>query len=148
MTNKGITMEKQPKFNSLLDLRNRFPDEKACRFHLEKIRWNTKQFTYPVLFIAEENVGEAVFVGKPPVTFHVIRTDTDDFSVDVLEYFILIAEVTGLFGAARTVVFGIKINNQIIFADHRGNIDHSTVLIGESECRNAAAYFYFVHTSA
>lgn len=35
-------MKKHIEFNSLLDLTKYFPDERACRLHLENIRWNGK----------------------------------------------------------------------------------------------------------
>jgi len=31
---------KNPKFNGLIDFHNAFPDERACRLHFERIRWN------------------------------------------------------------------------------------------------------------
>ena len=79
------------------------------------------------------------------MAFNRLATDANYNSIRLRKDLELIAKRTGLCCAARTIVFRIKINNQVLFTKERIDVEQISVLIMRCKCRNAASDFDFVH---
>jgi hypothetical protein len=86
-----------------------------------------------------------VFCSKFFVAFYRLSTDANYHGIGLLKNLELVLKRAGLGCASGTVVFGVKINHQLLFAKNCIDIEQIAVLIGQRKRGDSTADFEFVH---
>jgi hypothetical protein len=81
-----------------------------------------------------------VLIAKIRVRHAVVGAYADHDALFLLEIGIVIAEVDGLAGAAGSVVTGVEIQDHMMGTQHRRQIEHLHVGIGQGKERSRLAF--------